>query len=171
MKYIGDWRYFDEDINLIYPWYTKPFLEVLQKWDISNWKVFEYGCGDSTLWWRKKVEEVISIDTNLVWSEKIGSNYTNDKNEFIEYPNKFTSEGLFDCIIIDGEPIEWRDDCVSTALSCLKDNGILIIDNYLQDSVNLGRWPKAGELLKELNMNIYKEPDHVDWKTAYWVKK
>lgn len=171
MKSIGDWRYFDEELNLIYPWYTSPFLERLRDWDMSNWKVFEYGCGDSTLWWRKKAKEVISIDSNEEWSKKTNVNFTKDKNEFITYPKQFINDGLFDCIIIDGEPIEWRDECVSTALECLKEGGILIIDNYLQDSVDLGRWPIANDVLKDIDYEIFKEPEHVDWKTAFWVKK
>lgn len=162
-------RLIDPRSELIFPWYTKPFLERLCSWDIKNWRVFEYGCGDSTFWWRDNVKEVISIDTNKEWSDKCLSNYTSDKNQFINYPLNFIKDEKFDCIIIDCEPIEWRDYCTEVAIMSLKKNGILIIDNYKQDTVLLGDWPLTDRLLYDKKCEILKQENHIDWKTAYWV--
>lgn len=170
MKSIGGWRYIDESNDLIFPWYTRPFLEKLSTWDISNWKVFEYGCGDSTFWWRTKATEVISVDSNITWAEKTLVHFTEDKTEFINYPKKFIADSYFDCIIIDGEPVEWRDDCILPAFECLKEGGILIIDNYLQDTVDLGKWEIGERFLINKQHELFKEPEHTDWKTCYWIK-
>lgn len=170
MKSIGGWRYLDESSNLIFPWYTKPFLEKLKTWDISSWKVFEYGCGDSTFWWRKYVHQVISVDSNLSWAEKTGAHFTDNQKDFIDYPKRFINDSLFDCIIIDGEPIEWRDSCILPAFDCLKEGGILIIDNYLQATVDLAKWEIGESFLSTKQSELFKEPDHVDWKTGYWIK-
>lgn len=163
------WRTKDAENNLFFPWYTRPFLEELIKWDIRDWKVFEYGAGDSTTWWRKHVKSVFSIDSDSKWAKNTNSHFENNKSKFLSYPETLIKDGLFDCIIIDGEPTEWRDDCTEYALKCIKQNGIIIIDNYNQASIpNLGNWPKTDNLLKSFHKEIYKEPNHKDWNTAFW---
>lgn len=162
-------RIIDPRNNLIFPWYTRPFLEKLCSWDIKEWKIFEYGCGDSTFWWRDNVKKVISVDTNYEWSTKCKSHFIEDKTEFITSPLKFSTEEKFDCIIIDGEPVEWRDECTEYAINSLKKGGILIIDNYKQLTVNLENWYLTDKLLSENFCEIFKQSEHKDWKTAYWI--
>lgn len=161
-------RTFDTKSNLIFPWYTKSFLVELLNWDISMWKVFEYGSGDSTIWWRHNCREIISIDTNKEWSEKTNSHFSNNKNEFLNFPLNFIERELFDCIIIDGDPVDWRDDCTEISLKCLKKNGILIIDNFEQNSIGCNNWTKTNNLLKDKNKFVFNQSGHDDWKTCYW---
>jgi predicted O-methyltransferase YrrM len=162
-------RIFDYDTNLIFPWYTKGFIEKLTEWDISDWKVFEYGAGDSTKWWAKKTRQVYSVDSNEQWAEKSGATYISSKKEFINHPLNFIDDEKFDCIIIDGDPADWRDDCTEVALKCIKDGGIIIIDNYNQASINLEVWKKTDELLKNKEKHVFQQDGHRDWKTAYWI--
>jgi len=162
---IEGWRTFDNEINLICPWYTRNFLETLKKWDVSTWKVFEYGSGDSTNWWRMCAKDVYAIESSKSWSEKIGSIYVNNEEEFTSYPLKLIEDGLFDCIIIDNDVFP-RDKCTEYALKALKPSGVLIIDNWHQPSV-CGDWPITDELLKDYKLNIFHQPDHQDWKTMY----
>lgn len=168
---MNEWQNFDHKLNLIYPWYTKQFLNILDTWDVSSWKVFEYGCGNSTLWWKKKARTVLSVDANEDWAKKTKSYFTRNKKDFIEFPLKLINEEKFDCIIIDGEPIEWRDDCTEIALKSIKNNGIIIIDNYEQASVGLKSWDKTNVLLNKYSKKVYQQAGHQDWKTAYWVIK
>lgn len=154
----------DESNGLIFPYYTWPFLDVLQTWDISNWDVFEYGVGYSTAWWRSKAKSVEGVDNQLEWANKFQSAYQTEKENYIQSPSK-----MYDCIIIDGEPVSWRDDCTKYALQHLKPNGILIIDNYHQPSCDCGNWEQTDELLKKYKCFIYHQPNHPDWKTAYWI--
>jgi len=163
-------RLFDESCGLIFPWYTKPFIDKLKTWDLPNWRVFEYGCGDSTIWWRYHVKEVLSVDTNLEWANKTGSIFIKDKTDFINSPIKYCDNQKFDCIIIDSEPVDWRDECIPVAMNCLENGGYLIIDNYNQKTVNLEHWPNVNNLLKDLPHEVFKQDGHVDWKTAYWIK-
>jgi predicted O-methyltransferase YrrM len=172
------WQLFDESTDLLFPWYTYEFLNELRHWDISEWKIFEYGGGMSSLWWRKKAKECITIDTSAEWSSRNNLVFINKKEDFINYPMevcKNTNE-LFDCIIIDSEPTEWRDSCTPTAISCLKKGGILIIDNWMQNSVSgCGEksWPESQQILKDYKKTekIYKQSNHKDWKTGVWIKQ
>lgn len=162
-------RLFDKSCNLIFPWYTRSFLKELSHWDVSQWKVFEYGCGDSTFWWRKKCKKVYSVDNNKKWSEKIGSFYCNEKEKFVNYPKGLIDDGKFDCIIIDGNPNEWRDFCTEPSLQCLKQNGIIIIDNYQQKTTNTEHYPITDKLLENKIKKVFQQKGHPDWKTAYWI--
>lgn len=167
---IEGWLTMDTNLNMVFPWYTRPFLRYLTQFDISEWKVFEYGGGNSTLWWRKNVREVHSIDTNFEWSQKCNLHLVQTKEDFIKFPLTLIDAEKFDCIIIDGEPTSWRDDCTQYAIQALKDDGKLIIDNYNQKSVGLGNWPKTNQILSTYKKNVFAEPDHVDWKTAVWTR-
>jgi predicted O-methyltransferase YrrM len=83
---------------------------------------------------------------------------------------EYIKDEKFDCIIIDGEPVSWRDECTPVALNCLKDGGILIIDNYRQKTVNLENWPITDNITINMKNEVFQQPGHQDWKTAYWVK-
>jgi predicted O-methyltransferase YrrM len=160
---------YDDNNDILFPWYTRSFLKELNTWNVKDWKIFEYGAGESTHWWRKKAKVVYSVDSNSDWADKTGSFFTDNKREFINYPIKFISDGKFDCIIIDGDPVEWRDDCTEIAISCCKKGGIIIIDNYNQGSVKLDNLPKTEKILKDKKHFIFSQSGHLDWKTAYWI--
>jgi len=163
------WQSFDSQSNLSFPWYTRPFLKELITWDIKNWKVFEYGAGNSSIWWRRHARLVHSIDSNKNWATESDAHFENDKTAFLTYPLSLIDNERFDCIIIDGEPVEWRDECAQYALQCIKDGGIIIADNYNQATVaGLGSWPKTDEILKTYEKQVFKEPEHTDWSTAFW---
>ena len=49
------------------PWFTYPSLFFLQDRIASEMRVFEYGCGGSTLWWSKRVAHVTSCEHELAW--------------------------------------------------------------------------------------------------------
>jgi hypothetical protein len=166
---IEGWRTFDNELKLICPWYTRNFLELLVTWDVSNWKVFEYGSGDSTVWWRKNAKKVYSIETDKIWADKVGSIYIDNEYDFISYPMKLVDDELFDCIIIDNDMFS-RDSCTEYALQSLKENGVLIIDNWDQQSVPPNSWNITKYLLKDFELHIFHQPGHPDWKTLYITK-
>lgn len=168
---MNEWQRIDESNGLLMPWYTHPFLDELQTWDVSKWNVFEYGAGMSTLWWRNKANHVESVDSSLEWSKTVRAIYSPHYDNFIESIRFHDKYKELDCVIIDCEPNEWRDNCTEMALNGLKKGGILIIDNYEQPSVEPNVWTKTNELLKNYECKIFKQPNHADWKTAYWIIK
>jgi hypothetical protein len=62
------------------PWYTYPTIEYLKNLDFSEKRVFEYGSGNSSLWWASRCRHLISIESDREWFEKI-------KNNSIDMPN------------------------------------------------------------------------------------
>jgi hypothetical protein len=63
-------QYLDKESNYM-PWFTFPAIEAIKNWDLSNKRVFEYGSGYSTLFWAARAREVISVEHNPGWHEKI----------------------------------------------------------------------------------------------------
>ena len=166
------WQKKDQSNNLIYPWYTFEALDEISKWDTKDWNIFEYGGGYSTLWWREEAKNVITIDNNKNWCEKMNLIHINSYKEYIEYPKMYKDkyDQSFDCIIIDGEPTKWRDSCIEYALKSIKIGGKIIIDNYMQNSIpdlSENKWTKTNKIISDENLNfkIYKTPGHIDWKT------
>ena len=65
-KNINSLQYIDDN-GVTFPWYTKPFLDELKTWNLTNKKVFEYGAGYSTIWWSTYAEHVTSVDDHYPW--------------------------------------------------------------------------------------------------------
>ncbi len=55
------------------PWITYPALMMLERIVSLEHKVFEYGCGNSSLWWSTHVAEVVSVEHDETWAKKVSS--------------------------------------------------------------------------------------------------
>jgi hypothetical protein len=60
-----------QDHEGLIPWITYPALRQLRRIVRPDWRIFEYGCGSSSLWWAKHVQQVVSVEHDSVWSAKI----------------------------------------------------------------------------------------------------
>jgi hypothetical protein len=111
------------------PWYTYAAIYFLGPRISPTMRVFEYGCGQSTLWWAKRVKEVVSVENQLPWARqmpdlpnaKIIPKYTAEG-----YAAEITKHGKFDIVVIDGEA---RIACARHTLDCLTEDGVVIWDN------------------------------------------
>lgn len=116
------------------PWYTYSFIDFIGDRIRPNMKVFEYGSGNSTLWWSQRVEAVVACEHDKPWydtiSDKVPENVDYRYCD-LEYGGKYSQLILsfaaeFDCVIIDGRD---RVNCAKNILSALKEEGVVIWDN------------------------------------------
>lgn len=161
-----DWLTKDEH-GIQMPWYTRPCLEVLDKMDFKGKRVFEYGVGYSTIWYRSRGATSWGVDSNEVWAKATGSYFTTDKIPYLTHIGKAAkSKGnvAFDIICIDGL---FRDECTEYALKHVATGGMIIIDNYKQPSVDPdpNAWVETDRLTGHMRRELYKEPEHPDWAT------
>lgn len=171
----NEWQVKDEELDVLYPWYTKSFLDELRTWDLCQKYVWEYGLGAGSLWWACKCRKLYGVENNVDWfnvvSDKIG--YASKIKCRIDpnyYVNSIYDSGLlFDIIVVDGDPVELRDKCIQAALDCLKPSGFLIIDNWLQPSVWMAS-EETKKLLEPYPYKIFKQENHLDWQTAVFIK-
>lgn len=114
------------------PWYTYPAIEYIKQIDISDKRIFEFGSGNSSLFWASLAKEVVSIEEDGSWYQsRLEQKKMNMRIIFEENNENYASsilkeEGLFDVIIIDGKV---RDMCCKAALQKIKENGLIILDN------------------------------------------
>lgn len=178
LNHCNEWQHRDPETGLVFPWYTKSFLDELVTWELKDKTVFEYGAGASTVWWARKAREAYGVESNADYHAAV-VNATGPKALVIlplEINESWYANSIkvcceqFDIIIIDGEPIEWRDDCVKPAIDCLKPGGKLIIDNWMQDSVGWLPSEETQRIVTALPHVIYSQDGHPDWKTLVATK-
>lgn len=159
------WRTLDAKGETM-PWYTRPCCEWLSTLDLLDKRVWEYGGGQSTLWYRRNGAEVSGVDSSLDWSNIAGLRYATGKEDYLT-----AITGEFDLICIDGD---YRDDCFVYALNHLSEFGTIIIDNWKQASAGWPRWPETERLIREMKLKTKEFPQegHPDWVTlTVWKDK
>jgi hypothetical protein len=126
-------------------WCTYPFLDFIYPRLQSHFKVFEYGCGNSTIWYAKKVESITSVEHEKGWLDKIQSKMPKNSTivyKELEYDGLYSKEikssgTKYHIAIVDGRD---RNNCLLNAMDALTDDGIIVFDNsYLpqyQSSIN-----------------------------------
>jgi hypothetical protein len=143
---VRDEEYLDAEGNYL-PWYTYPAIEAIKNWDLSGKRVFEYSSGYSTLFWASRAREIISVEHDPVWHEKmsklapvnakvilapISQGGTNlhptpkTADEIRGYAEAIKNFGIFDVIIVDGAI---RQQCARAARPQLSEEGLMILDN------------------------------------------
>lgn len=120
----------DHDLQPL-PWYTYSAIEYIKQLDFSEREVFEYGSGNSTIFWSKLAKRVVSIENNREWYEIVSQNISqNVEIKLIKDDAAYIQEILqhenFDVIVVDGSH---RLDCATTAVNRLKPGGFIILDN------------------------------------------
>ena len=115
------------------PSYTYPAIEFIENKIDSDFRIFEYGSGNSSLWWSERVTQVISIESDANWFGYIKENMpSNVELYLIEDDLKYASainqyeDHSFDVIIVDGSN---RNQCAEFAISKVKNQGFIIFDN------------------------------------------
>jgi hypothetical protein len=119
------------------PWYTFPAIDYLAGLDFSRKRVFEYGSGNSSIWWSQRCLELTAIENDRKFFDwmnsrgKLKARYVCDE-VMRHYVERLNSPQ--DVIIIDGAD---REECAKRALGFLAPGGMVILDN--SDTQTLAR--------------------------------
>jgi len=114
------------------PWFTYPAIEYLIQFNFSDKRVFEYGAGNSSLFWAARAREVVAVESDRQWFNRISGNcppnlFLNLHVDKENYVSCITlQEGKFDVIVIDGR---WRNACAAICDTCLNSHGMIVVDN------------------------------------------
>jgi len=173
------------------PWITFRAKKWLDNYLKPNMSLFEFGCGGSTLYFSKKVKEVVSIEHNKKYYNAIfkimkQKNISNCDLQLIDVPklnksnidiynssakkyamsiSKFPN-GYFDLIFIDG--IE-RNPCIKFAIKKIKQGGFLMLDNSRKE-----KWQEGVNMLNKYVrvdfLGVGQNHPYV-WQTSIWKIK
>jgi hypothetical protein len=114
------------------PWYTYPAIEYLQQLDFRHRRVFEWGSGNSSLFWAGVADHVTSVEDDADWFARVnGGKRPNQTLRLAtgpdEYVGALAAEGeKFDVIVVDGSH---RYACAQIAAQRLARGGLVILDN------------------------------------------
>ncbi|HET9218151.1 MAG TPA: SAM-dependent methyltransferase [Terriglobia bacterium] len=126
------------------PWYTYAAIQYLNQIDLRDRDVFEFGSGNGSFFWAERTRTLVSVESDRQWYELINSRKRANQDlllvENLElYPDSIRRhDRQYDVIVIDGKR---RKLCAESALPCLKDDGIIVLDNS-------DWYPKAAALLR-----------------------
>jgi len=114
------------------PWYTYPAIEYLDNFDFTQCDVFEFGSGNSSLYWSSRSKSVVSVEDNQAWYEIVIKNIRNNqtliyRSDEAGYIGALTEQNrYFDIIVIDGNH---RLNCTIEAIKMINPDGIILLDN------------------------------------------
>ncbi|NCS89396.1 MAG: hypothetical protein AUK34_14220 [Ignavibacteria bacterium CG2_30_36_16] len=124
------------------PWMTHSFIHFIANKLTKELSVFEYGSGNSTLYFAEKVKSVTSLEHNEEWfrkmKEKTPSNVALTFNKFPsdDYSMAITkSEKKFDIIIDDAMD---RLNVIYNSYQSLTEQGVFILDDSEREEYNEG---------------------------------
>jgi precorrin-6B methylase 2 len=149
------------------PWMTYPAIEFIRKRVKPDMSVFEYGSGGSTIWWANQVREVISVEHDRAWFEKVAKNVGSRATVYqidLVYGGEYSRaiqkfQNRFDVVVVDGRD---RVNCVKNCLPALKPSGVVILDNSER--------PEYSEALTFLAVNGFKRIEFVGFYPIVNVK-
>lgn len=134
--------------NEAIPWVTYSFISFIEERLTKHMTMFEFGSGNSTQFYSKKVKNVVAIENDFDWYNKLlvklpenvkltYKSIENDKGD--EYAMAVLEQNLnYDLIIVDGR---YRVKCITNSIHKLKKGGIIILDDSerekYQEGVNL----------------------------------
>lgn len=137
-------------------WLSPEAAAFLDSIDQPDWNVLEHGAGGSTLWFAKRCDWVMSIETNQEWYERLMSMKEKYQNMSIILADRSLLHtlpvllcGRFDFLMIDGEPLEHRNEFANRASFLVKPGGWVCFDNC-----NREEFKEAREHLRSISDEV-----------------
>ncbi len=166
--------YYAED-GTANPWLSNTAIDLIKQrlgWDM---KVFEWGTGNSTLFWSRYVKRVVSVEHDRSWYMKIKDIVPSNvilKWVKLEYAGAYCREILntdhdFDIVLIDGRD---RVNCAFSAVKKLTPIGVIIWDNSERTEYREGiSYLKAGGFKQiELKGLVHGVPEAVCYTSIFY---
>lgn len=119
------------------PWIAYPAIDVLEAGIHSELRVFEYGSGNSTLWWARHVKSIHSVESDKDWYDavckKVPGHVTLHYVPLVrdgDYCRRVQEGDAWHIIVVDGRD---RVNCIKQSLPMLAPTGVLVLDNSDRD--------------------------------------
>lgn len=126
------------------PWLTYPFIKFIETRLTKDMNVFEYGCGNSTIWYAQRINNITAVEHHEGWFNQISSAMPNNARIMLKsledadnYQKSVAEPGSkHHVIIVDGRK---RNECIKASVDYLTDNGVVILDNSERDNYTEGK--------------------------------
>jgi hypothetical protein len=132
-----------DEKNQPLPWVTYSFIDFIKPRLNQELRVFEYGSGNSTLFYAKYVKNVVAVEHDKKWYENLVDRLpTNAKvlykkleqgGEYCKASEQSRSE--YDIIVVDGRD---RVNCLLFATNAVTLNGVIVLDDSEREDYSEG---------------------------------
>ena len=153
------------------PWMSYPFIDYMAGLDLSKFRLFEFGSGNSTRYWAQRCSEVVAVENDRRWFEEIsGIVPPNARVIFAEdeaaYLGTIEQNGVFDVIVVDGAMDRRR--MAERAVRFLQPTGFLVLDNS-------DVWVSAAQSLRnagliQVDMTGFAPAAHFEQTTSLFLQ-
>jgi hypothetical protein len=160
-----------DQFNNPLPWLTYPAIEYLDQLDLSEKIVLEWGSGNSSLYFARRVKYIYSIEHAINWFNKLKPKLFRNQSLILTTEENYINSAYklnrkFDVIIIDGI---LRTECVSVAPSLLAKAGMIIFDNAERN-------PELCEMLRnedliQIDMHGFGPINEYTWTTSLFFDR
>lgn len=137
------------------PWVTYSFIDFIKTRLNKDLTIFEYGSGNSTLFYADRVKKVVSVEHDEAWYQHIVQEKAPNSEMIFtnlekggEYSQKAGLLGeKFDVIIVDGRD---RVNCCKFSINALSEHGVLVLDDSEREIYDEARFFLKKQGFKEL---------------------
>ena len=155
------------------PWYTYPAIEYLNAIDFSGKSVFEFGSGNSSLFWASRAKSIVSVEDNEQWFNKVKESLGKNQKLVLrpskaEYANVIHEfDEIYDVVVIDGNH---RPECARACLEHVHEHGIVVLDNsdwyyktakYIRDTTGF----------IQIDFYGFGPINHYTWTTSIFISR
>lgn len=122
------------------PWLTYPAVRLLSDRIAPSWRVLEFGSGMGTIWWSRRVREVIAVEHDESWASRLSSRcqariVLSSANTAASYVEPVLDSGPFELVIVDGL---FRNHCLAAAAKLISYNGVILLDDAQREEYSEG---------------------------------
>jgi hypothetical protein len=116
------------------PWYSYAAIDFLQERVSPKHRVFEFGSGNSTLWWAGRAKSVMAVEHDSGWAAKVRATIPENVT-LLEVPLEADADycrtaqrtgSRYEIVVIDGRD---RVNCALQCLESLADDAVVIWDD------------------------------------------
>ena len=157
----------DTDGNEL-PWMTYSCINFLDG-RVEDTRIFEYGSGNSTVWFGNRASEVVAVEHNEAWYRRVKDSMPRNASLYHvpedSYAASIKSKGPFDMIVIDGID---RNQCIEAAINELSGSGVILLDDSQRDEYENGRQSLQDKGFQEIGFSGLKPINRMPAKTSIY---
>jgi hypothetical protein len=157
------------------PWFTYGALRFLEPRVKPEFRVFEYGSGQSTIWWSERVGFLVSVEHDRAWHRAMQARLparvqyllhdAGPDGEYARSVERFP--GGFHIVVIDGSD---RVECARRARKALLPEGVVVWDNSDRGEYAEGMDWLLGEGFRRLDFEGMGPVNPKGWCTSVFYR-
>lgn len=155
------------------PWYVYPMIDFLAARLSDSLRVFEYGSGNSTLWYAARVGEVVAVEHDAAWGQYVKGTLPGNGTVVVRgldagYAQEVRGHGAFDLIVIDGPE---RSACLPHALQALTPQGAILWDDSHREEYAQGIQKLKDAGFRELALTGLRPTTYAETTTSLFYRE